>query len=906
MANSTLDLEHAPAHYEPQYGSASLPYSYCETSLSYENIDLGNPELPIYQNKSEIISTVLSNDVTIIRSETGSGKSTQVVQYMLEAGFSKVIITQPRIVAARTLKDRISKELSWKIDGLPDDYVGYRTANEGDSTHESVAEIVTDGLEVRRLLSSGGLGQDTILIVDEVHEANANITMLLALIKRMGIRAVIMSATFNTEGTAEYLCDEQGNPAPIIDIEGRTYEVEERQGESLVDEAVRYAKEEKNILIFVPGKPDITRVTGLIRTKLKQDIVIIPLHGEQSATEQMAAFGHYERGKIIIATDIAKTSITIDDIDVVIDCGWERGSDTRQDVPLLDIRPACIATKDQRKGRVGRVKPGIYVQAPLPGYPELPPASELSDYDTPEILKNRLDSLMLRTLGNAAFTLDELDLICEPEEQLKQYAKQRLQRLGAVAVTGDVTQTGIEMAKLPLDAHYARMVVESLKYGKELQVMMLAAVAAHANTTITHTSADANLTYGKLTDEQNSEILMMLDVFIAAQTMNQDELETFGIVEKKYLNAKKSFESLLSRLNLEDVALTAPTVEQEEQLLRCIISGADELYVPINRFKHLDPRGYMRNISKNSPLRGSKVTVVGNPFDIANVSSNGKSYKSLIKGATRVTTQQLLDVAPHRCTFEPAEYVLRYDGVVLAKKEVYFDDLTTRDFITEPAEPSSDLIESVVLSILYGKLPNLNLPRCESLRQTIEAVHDLEARTTNNLDLTTLLDGLVEQLMAGIPSSATTLQEFDAHIPYITIGDLVDTQVIQDIIESTPDYFELDGEKIAIHYKKGRAYITLPSHIPLDMVLSASDIEESNLYVRYRNDGRKYRTVSELQKRLRRSPREKRRHASRPTDETRQHDISRAETYVHIRPKKQATTVPKKDKRNYPRKAVYQ
>lgn len=855
MAQSTLETTPTPSL------RRQLCPDYARDTNNIEFRDIGNKALPIYDHKHEILTAIANNDIVILRAETGAGKSTQVPQFLLEAGYAKVVVTQPRIVAARSLSERIFHELSQTVPDLPSDFVGYRTANEGNSTKDSAVEVVTDGLQLMRELSGNGISLvGEILVIDEVHEWNTNMTMLVALAKRNGLKTVIMSATMNTENLAEYLSDDQGVPAPVLDIEGRAFTVEERTGDSVVDEAVHYAHLQKNILIFVPGKPDIQRLSSTLRKKLRKDIAIIPLHGEQSIAEQQAAFGHYESGKIIIATDIAKTSITIDDIDVVIDCGWERDGSARDDVPSLNIGPACKSTLDQRKGRVGRTKPGIYVRAVLEGYPPLPPSEDTPEYDVAAILKNRLDPILLKLLGNAAISLEDLDLMQTPDDQLFEYAKQRLQKLGAMAMNGEVTPTGIEMAQLPVDPHYARMIVESYKFPARIQVMLIAAIVASADTSITSTSADAAFTYAKLTDEQNSDLLAMLDVFIAAQQMTEEELEDHGIVIKKYKHALESFRTICRRLQIEDIKLEMPTADDEDALLHCFISGADEIFTPINRFKYRDRRGHLRSVSRNSPLRETKALLVGQPFDIGNIGKSGTpKFKSLIKGATRVNTQQLIDAAPHRCSYVESGVVIELEGSLLTKKEVCFDGLSTGDYITEPVTVCIDSLLTFAELAVYDTLPDLPLPNIEALRQTIQALYDLQSRTNEPLAIDGAVDSMVQSIAAALPLNIASLQDIDAHLPVFTVADFVEISMINEIIDASPDCFYVNDESINIHYRKGNAYVTIPPHVSIDTVLASTDIEESRLYLRYKNDARRYRTVDELRERLSRKPRQKRR-----------------------------------------------
>ncbi|MFZ1301099.1 MAG: helicase-related protein, partial [Candidatus Microsaccharimonas sp.] len=322
-------------------------------------------ELPVRDYFQQIIDAVDNNQVTIITAETGAGKSTQIPQYLAEHGYNRVVVTQPRILAARNLTHRVREE--WALRNTEDasEVIGYRTAHERDDSGDTKILYCTDGLQLVREITGMGIKEKQVLVLDEVHEWNENMEVLVAWAKKRceedpRFKVVVMSATIETDLLATYF-----GTSAIIDIPGRYFEVTKRRGTDVLSELFAQIEHRgKNVLTFLPGKAEIQNVAEALEKKAAAaGVAVIPLHSQLEAEEQQKAFANYPKGKIILATNIAQTSVTIDDIDVVIDSGLERQSEVRSGVEGLFIAQISQADCLQRAGRAGRTRPGEYILA---------------------------------------------------------------------------------------------------------------------------------------------------------------------------------------------------------------------------------------------------------------------------------------------------------------------------------------------------------------------------------------------------------------------------------------------------------------------------------------------------------------------------------------------------------------
>ena len=312
--------------------------------------------LPIANYKNDIIEAVNSHYFTIVSAETGSGKSTQIPQYLAEH-YNRVIITEPRIMAAKTLAKRVAEEMQEQLG----EKVGYKTAYDKCSSPDSKIVYCTDGLQLIKTIFSQDTENKNILIIDEVHEWNLNIETLIAWCKFMegkwNTKVVIMSATFDTIKLAEFL----GDDVAVLNLPGNLYDVtiEEREEFMLVGTIIENVNKHKNVLVFVAGKKEIHDVMERLGDE-KVNATVLPLHGEMDWEDQKKCFNHYSNPKVIVATNVAQTSITISDIDVVVDTGLARISKVEDGIQGLFLSNISYSDIIQRKGRAGRTKEGKY------------------------------------------------------------------------------------------------------------------------------------------------------------------------------------------------------------------------------------------------------------------------------------------------------------------------------------------------------------------------------------------------------------------------------------------------------------------------------------------------------------------------------------------------------------------
>ncbi|MCK5508745.1 MAG: DEAD/DEAH box helicase, partial [Desulfobacterales bacterium] len=440
-----------------------------------------NPDLPITDKKNEIIDLISKNRVLIISGETGSGKTTQIPKFCIAAGRGidgKIGCTQPRRIAATTVARRIAEELGEELGRS----VGYKIRFKDKTSDDAFIKIMTDGILLAETRSDKYLNEYDTIIVDEAHERNLNIDFIVGILKtllekRKDLKVIITSATIDTEKFSKAF-----DNAPVIEVSGRMYPIEvqyftmEQEKPEGSDEAMHVEmavlavdKLQKNssygdIIIFMPTEQDIRETCEILEGRNYKSAIILPLYARLSSPEQSRVFSRLPGRKIIVATNIAETSITIPNIKYVIDTGLARISryTPRSRITSLPVVPISKSSADQRKGRCGRVENGICIRL----FSEQDFLSR-SLFTPPEILRANLAEVILRMIALKLGNIEDFPFIDMPAARSIRDGFDLLLELGAIkSVKKDhkskpgkskqgnvffITEKGRLMAKMPVD-----------------------------------------------------------------------------------------------------------------------------------------------------------------------------------------------------------------------------------------------------------------------------------------------------------------------------------------------------------------------------------------------------------------------------------------------------------------------
>jgi ATP-dependent helicase HrpA len=477
------------------------------------------PDLPIIAEKENIIRALKNHSVVVVAGETGSGKTTQLPKICLEAGLGsvkKIGHTQPRRLAARSVAFRIASELQTPIGTL----VGYKVRFSDQTSDATRIQLMTDGILLSETQNDKWLSQYDCIIIDEAHERSLNIDFLLGYLKnllrrRHDLKIIITSATIDVSKFSRFF-----NDAPLITVEGRSFPVEvnylddshfESDDPALkIAETVKRACERGpgDILIFQSGEKEIRELAEVLHLQALPHVHILPLYARLSVKEQQKIFDSYSGRKIILATNVAETSITVPNIRFVIDPGFARVSryNYRNKLQRLPIEPISQASAEQRKGRCGRVGPGIcyrlYEQSDL----LLRPA-----YTEPEILRVNLAGVILRMLDLGFRPVETFPLIDPLDPRYVKDGMSLLERLGAIDEHKKITPIGRQLAKIPLEPKFGRIMIGASQYGclKEILVIVSALSIVDPREWPENGREKAQLVHAQFVDERSDFIFFL-------------------------------------------------------------------------------------------------------------------------------------------------------------------------------------------------------------------------------------------------------------------------------------------------------------------------------------------------------------------------------------------------------------
>ncbi|EJE8555680.1 ATP-dependent RNA helicase HrpA [Vibrio vulnificus] len=446
--------------------------------------------LPVSQKKDDIADAIAHHQVVIVAGETGSGKTTQLPKICAELGrgkFGLIGHTQPRRLAARSVANRIAEEMETQLG----DFVGYKVRFNDQISENTQIKLMTDGILLAEIQHDRFLNQYDTIIIDEAHERSLNIDFILGYLKellprRPDLKVIITSATIDPERFSNHF-----GGAPIIEVSGRTYPVETRYrplgGETEDDrdqlEGIFDAVDELcdeglgDILIFMNGEREIRDTADALAKRKLKDTEIVPLYARLSAGEQNKIFQPHTGRRIVLATNVAETSLTVPGIKYVIDPGTARISrySYRTKVQRLPIEPVSQASANQRKGRCGRVQEGICIR--LYSEDDFNSRPEFTD---PEILRTNLASVILQMTALGLGDIEAFPFVEAPDKRNILDGVRLLEELGAINSnakdpTKRLTAVGKQLARLPIDPRLARMVLEAPRFGCLKEVMIIAA-----------------------------------------------------------------------------------------------------------------------------------------------------------------------------------------------------------------------------------------------------------------------------------------------------------------------------------------------------------------------------------------------------------------------------------------------
>jgi HrpA-like RNA helicase len=618
--------------------------------------------LPVDEFRQQIEAEIASHPVLVLTAETGAGKSTRVPYWLWQAGV-KVHVTQPRRIAARALSNYLAHACNVRWG----DEIGYQTGLDSNKSPKTKLLYLTDGVQMVQEIQ--GKREYDVLILDEIHEWNLNQEVLVGLVKknldngyyqRSGKRVVIMSATLKAKQISAFL-----NHAPVITIPGRGFPVtcQRRHPCFFLPDAANLLESGHNVLIFQPGKQEIEETMQNLKELLehdKQQAVILPLHSELSITEQGKVFKNYPLPKAIVATDIAQTSLTIDDIDAVIDSGVKK--EVRLVSGIEGLYPTEISTSEcrQRAGRAGRVKKGVYI---LCSERDM---EDRSDYPEPEIRRLNLESVVLRMCKWGLAPL-EFNFFHRPNRSLILKAIQNLKNFGALSPENKVTADGRRMAELPLSVRSARLLLEAEKGGARVVDRALKAIAIFETRGIVNKEFSGGC-YSR--SAYKSDLLNQLEIW-------EDQKANARLISrKKTALAGEIYSELRKRLN-QPVPRRGPWSESDQRhLFRAILSAfCDGVYFRGDGIYWREKEE--RQLERTSILNEARPEMVAAlPFDLIinredqKTGNKEEKYIPLLTFASELSLKQLAELSPF--SYEKRRAIALKDDKISVDEQIVF------------------------------------------------------------------------------------------------------------------------------------------------------------------------------------------------------------------------------------------
>lgn len=716
-------------------------------------------ELPIWDVHEALLAPLRSGNRVVLVAPTGSGKTTQVPQMALDAGLAgskKVVVLQPRRVAARTVAARVA----WERRSPVGKEVGYQIRFEDRTEADTRILFITEGVLLRQIQDDPLLSDIGVLLFDEFHERNLLSDVALALArqlqatKRPDLKVGVMSATLDAEPVAAYL-----GGCPIVISEGQSWPVEvcyldcpddrpvTEQAADAVERIVRSGSE-GDILVFMPGMGEILSTMNAIRShRLAERVALIPLHGELSPEEQDLAFAPNPLRKVVVATNVAETSITIDGIRHVVDAGLARVAryDAERGLGTLNLEPISRASSDQRKGRAGRTAPGtcwrLWTESGHLNRPER---------NTPEIQRADLAEvvLLLHSLGiRHAAGFGWLD---RPDTLAVERAEALLCQLGALrpgvpsaAKTGsndaggsDLTAVGRQMLPLPMHPRYSRMLVEAAKHGCVPAAALCAALVSGRDLLTRIGRDDKHIAEARELFEGSalSDFYTLIRAYQFAKNsdFNPDRCRRYGINAKVAREVEQTFGQILEIAKQHGFVSNPPAPAPNESkaataqdpLLRCLVAGfADQLAIrrDLGTLECDLTEGRQATLMRESVVQQEPLLVAAS---IREVPGRGSSPLTLLGLATAVKREWLEELFPEQITREVEHLFDRGHKRVAAVRLIRFRDLVIDHQHQREVDPEASG-RCLADAFLKGwfELPQLN----HELKQFVARVNLIDA-----------------------------------------------------------------------------------------------------------------------------------------------------------------------------------
>ncbi|CAN0014420.1 unnamed protein product [Pylaiella littoralis] len=649
------------------------PFTGAPYSRKYYDILEKRVKLPVHRFLEDLMEKVKHNQTVVVEGETGSGKTTQIPQFLVEAGYGAVgegcvACTQPRRVAAMSIANRVSDEMDVKLG----DIVGYSIRFEICNGPRTILNFMTDGMLLREAMNDPFLAKYKCIVLDEAHERTLATDVLMGLIKevlknRPDMRVVVMSATLDAEKFQKYF-----DNAPLLKVPGRTFPVEifytPTPERDYVEAAVRTVvqihkcEDPGDVLLFLTGEVEIEDACRAIRAEVEKsqdptkdgEIAVYPLYSSLPPAAQQKIFreapgpkfpGGPVGRKVVVSTNVAETSLTIDGIVYVVDPGFSKQKvyNPRIRVESLLVSPISRASAQQRSGRAGRTRPGKCFRL----YTEQSFKEELLEQTYPEILRSKMSNTVLTLLKLGVEDLVHFDFMDPPAPETLMRALELLNYLGALDDEGSLTDLGNKMSELPLDPQLAKVLLASPDYGCSNEVLSIVAMLSVPQVFMRPKEAQ------KAADEAKAEFahidgdhLTLLNAYHAYKQNGGSKDWCFSnFINSRSMasaeNVREQLGRLMGRLELRMVSTEFTARDYYTNIKKALTAG---MFMQV---AHLERSGHYLTVKDNQVVSIHPSSVLDNKPVWCMFEEFVLTSKNYIRTVTGVQADWLVEIAPH-------------------------------------------------------------------------------------------------------------------------------------------------------------------------------------------------------------------------------------------------------------------